>query len=85
MTLSEYMTQARHDRSARRAARGRRDELVRELQGYSTPAERLELEMLAARSGRDGEVLLDLLSSLPTSGTDAREPRSAWRVTADRI
>lgn len=58
MTIAERMTQARHDRGARRAARAEMTKLATELAAYSTPAERMEIELLAARSTAPGAELV---------------------------
>ena len=69
MSISERITQARHDRGARRALRAQHEHLVRELSAYSTPAERLEIELIAARAPHeDGALVLNILNELPTTG-----------------
>lgn len=68
MTITDRITQARHDRDARRAARAALAKLTHELAAYTSPADRLEIEMLAARSTAPGAALVrDILDGLPTT------------------
>ena len=65
MSIAERITQARHDRDARRAARAEMTKLATELAAYRTPADRMEIELLAARSDAPGaEVVRDLLDQM---------------------
>ena len=65
MTISDRITQARRDRTARLALRVERRELARELAAYSTPADRMEIELLAGRNpGPDTEMVLNLLNAV---------------------
>ncbi len=65
MSIAERITQARHDRDARRAARAEMTKLATELAAYTSPADRMEIELLAARSDAPGaEVVRDLLDRL---------------------
>lgn len=64
MTISERITQARHDHTARRAIRAERATLVREL-SYSTPADRSEIQLMARRSPHpEAAEVLDILDQL---------------------
>lgn len=68
MTITDRITQARHDRGARRAARAALQKLTGELAAYATPADRLEIELLAARSTAPGaELVRSILDGLPTA------------------
>lgn len=58
MTIADRITQARHDRGARRAARADLQKLTDELSAYSSPADRLEIELLASRSTAPGAELV---------------------------
>jgi hypothetical protein len=49
MTLAARLLVARAQATSRKAARKRRAELERELAGYATPAERLDLEAALER------------------------------------
>lgn len=78
MNISERFTQARNDRSARRAVQAERTQLTRELAVYRTPADRMELELLAANSTNpDARQVLDILGSMA-----AAEQRVAARNAA---
>jgi hypothetical protein len=69
MTISERITQARHDRTARQAVRAERAALVRELSAYSTPAERAEIQLIAARSPQpEAALVLNILDQLTFVG-----------------
>ena len=76
MTISERLTQARHDRGARRAVQTQRTQLTRELAVYRTPADRMELELLAANSTNpDAKQVLDILGSM--AAAEERGARNA--------
>ena len=67
MSLVSLLSDARERRAVKRAERAEFDELRRELAGYSTPAERLEIELLAQRSDQPGaQAVLAILDQLPT-------------------
>jgi hypothetical protein len=73
MSIAESVTQARHDRSARRAVRNRRLSLSRELATYRTPQERMEIELIACRSTDPAATeVLDILSALEAPATYPR-------------
>ncbi len=68
MTLADRITQARHDRGARHATRAQMRQLAIELAAYSTPADRLEIELLASRSTEPGaELVRSMLDQLRVS------------------
>ncbi len=68
MTITDRISQARTGRNARRTARAQRTALARELAAYRTPAERMEIELLAGRSsGSDAAQVLDILDQLSTA------------------
>ncbi len=65
MTFADRITQARHDRDARRAARAELDKLTHELAAYTSPADRREIELLASRSTEPGaQVVLAVLDRM---------------------
>lgn len=73
MSITQRITQARHDRDARRMVRLQHEKLVRELSAFSTPAERMEIEMIASRTSHpDAVVVLDILDQLSYQGTATR-------------
>lgn len=70
MTIADRITQARHDRDARRAARAELTQLAAELSAYTSPADRLEIELLAARSTAPGsELVRSMLDQIRASET----------------
>ncbi|MEO5834447.1 MAG: hypothetical protein ABIR83_13895 [Nakamurella sp.] len=76
MTIADRITQARHDRAARRAARAGLQQLTRELAAYSTPADRLEIELLASRSTAPGaELVLSILDGMRVRQTNTDASR----------
>jgi hypothetical protein len=78
MTIAERITQARHDRGARRAARAEMTKLATELAAYSSPADRLEIELLASRSTAPGaELVRTILDQMRVSDTAARARHTA--------
>lgn len=73
MTFAERITQARHDRDARRAVRAEFRKLTDELAAYSSPADRAEIELLAGRSTAPGaELVRSVLDQLQVSETRLR-------------
>ena len=78
MTITQRFTQARNDRSARRAVQTKHTQLTRDLAVYRTPADRMELELLAANSTNpEAKQVLDILGSMA-----AAEQRVAARNAA---
>ncbi len=77
MTIADRITQARHDRGARRAARAELQKLATELAAYTSPADRLEIELLAARSTAPGaELVRAILDRTPLQGMTATGSRT---------
>lgn len=84
MTLIDRITQARHDRTARAAARAELQKLAAELASYSTSTDRAEIELIAARTpGPDSDRVLDILNQVwirdtrPSLGFHSTVVRSA--------
>jgi chromosome segregation and condensation protein ScpB len=74
MTFADRITQARHDRNARRIARAQIRQLAGELAAYSSPADRAEIELLAGRStAPDAELVRSVLDQLRVTSTVARQ------------
>ena len=71
MSITTLFSEARDRHTAHRAQRTQHDALVRELAAYRTPNERLEIELLAARSDDpEAAEILDILDRLPVQAPE---------------
>ena len=81
MTLATRIFVARAQAASRKAARKRRSDLERELAGYATPAERLDLEAIVDRYHTAPHELREILGRQSVAANETRFPATGRSQT----